>query len=414
MKVEEFTQLNRQEIAALLAQQVEQIDLQAEQLSSQSERITVLQQQLDWFKRQLFGRKSEKQLIDNPEQSSLFGDSLAETRAEETSTEVKGHRRKSNTQRSGDEVNDTGLRFDDTVPQKIIELPLPEMTEEEAAQIEVIDYKETYRLAQQPGSYTILVYRRPVIRHKPTQTLTTTPAPEAVLDGCYCDVSLLAGLMVDKAVYHLPLYRQHQRMLDSGVQVSRATLINWMKKGIELLKPIYQAMLKHILKSKVLAMDEVPIKAGKAGKGKMKQTYFWPIYGEENEVAFTWSATKSAQHAIEQLTGFNGTLLTDGYSAYTKTVDTLNQQEQSIIHATCWVHCRRYFEKALALEPESAQQALDEMALLYKNEKHIREKEMPAEKALAYRQGKSEPVVYRFFKWLHKQRQRLNCYPVIR
>ncbi|MBM7074661.1 transposase [Shewanella sp. 202IG2-18] len=183
--------------------------------------ITVLQQQLDWFKRQLFGRKSEKQLIDNPSQSSLFGDSLAETKAEEPSTEVKGHRRKSNIQRTGDEVNDTGLRFDDTVPQKIIELPLPEMTEEEASQIEVIDYKETYRLAQQPGSYTILVYRRPVIRHKPTQTLATTPAPEAVLDGCYCDVSLLAGLMVDKAVYHFPLYRQHQRMLDSGVQISR-------------------------------------------------------------------------------------------------------------------------------------------------------------------------------------------------
>ena len=35
-----------------------------------------------------------------------------------------------------------------------------------------------------------------------------------------------AGLMVDKAVYHLPLYRQHQRMLDSGIRVSRSTLLN--------------------------------------------------------------------------------------------------------------------------------------------------------------------------------------------
>ncbi|MBM7074660.1 hypothetical protein JQC92_22055 [Shewanella sp. 202IG2-18] len=40
MKVEEFTQLNRQEMAALLTQQVEQIDLLAEQNSSQSEQIT--------------------------------------------------------------------------------------------------------------------------------------------------------------------------------------------------------------------------------------------------------------------------------------------------------------------------------------------------------------------------------------
>ena len=67
--------------------------------------------------------------------------------------------------------------------------------------------------------------------------------------------------MVDKAIYHLPLYRQHQRMLD-GVKVSLATLNNWIQKGIELLKPI-RAMLKNILRSKVLAMDK--FQAGKAG-----------------------------------------------------------------------------------------------------------------------------------------------------
>ncbi len=149
------------------------------------------------------------------------------------------------------------------------------------------------RLAQRPGGYAVLVYRRPVIKRKSEQSITTSPAPAAVPEGCYCDVSLLAGLMVDKAIYHLPLYRQHQRMLG------------------------------------VPAMDEVPIKAGKAGKGKMKQTCFRPIYGEEDEVAFTWSSSRSAAHAIEQLTGFNGTLLTDGYPAYTKAVDTLRETTAS-------------------------------------------------------------------------------------
>jgi len=65
--------------------------------------------------------------------------------------------------------------------------------------------------------------------------------------------------MVDKAACHLPLYRQHQRMLDSGVTVCRATLINWIQKCIELLLPIYQGMLRKILQSSVLAMDEVPM-----------------------------------------------------------------------------------------------------------------------------------------------------------
>ena len=27
-------------------------------------------------------------------------------------------------------------------------------------------------------------------------------------------------------------------------------------------------------------------------KGKMQQTYYWPLYGEEDEVAFTWSTSR--------------------------------------------------------------------------------------------------------------------------
>ena len=27
-------------------------------------------------------------------------------------------------------------------------------------------------------------------------------------------------------------------------------------------------------------MDELPIKAGRQGQGKMQQTYYWPLYGE--------------------------------------------------------------------------------------------------------------------------------------
>jgi len=35
-------------------------------------KVDALQQQVDWFKRQLFGRKPEKHLVDNPDQAHLF------------------------------------------------------------------------------------------------------------------------------------------------------------------------------------------------------------------------------------------------------------------------------------------------------------------------------------------------------
>ena len=174
-----------------------------------AERLSVLEQQVAWFKRQLFGRKSEKQIIDRAHQPLLDGwqGDASEASADEppvTQTEVKGHKRRSRKQRSGQEVNDSGLRFDESVPQKIIELPAPELTGPNAEQFEIIDYKDTVRLAQQPGSYTVLIYRRPVVRHKRNHSVSEVAAPSNVLEGCVGDVSVIADLMVDKAVYHLP------------------------------------------------------------------------------------------------------------------------------------------------------------------------------------------------------------------
>ena len=149
-------------------------------------RILVLEQQLDWFKRQLFGRKSEKQLLDHSLQGLLFTADKKETLVDIT-TEIAAHKRKSNKQLSGDEVNNTGLRFDASVPTKIIDIPAPELQGDNADNYEIIGYKETNRLAQQPGSYTVLVYRRPVVRHKVEQTVKTPLVPYNVLDGCYAE-----------------------------------------------------------------------------------------------------------------------------------------------------------------------------------------------------------------------------------
>ncbi|MFQ3266650.1 MAG: transposase [Polaribacter sp.] len=50
------------------------------------------------------------------------------------------------------------------------------------------------------------------------------------------------------------------------------------------------------------------------------------MYGDNNEIAFTWSNSRGFLHAKNQLEGFTGTLLTDGYAAYSKTVAKLNEK----------------------------------------------------------------------------------------
>lgn len=196
-----------------------------------------------------------------------------------------------------------------------------------------------------------------------------------MLDRCLADVSLLAGMLVDKFAYHLPLYRQHQRMLQCGIQLSRTSLSSWTQRAIELLKPIYQAQLRHILRSRVLAMDETPIKAGRKKQGKMHQGWLWPIYGEADEVCFSYSASRGKQHIEEQLAGFEGVLLTDGYAAY----DSFAANKPKITQAQCWAHARRYFLKAEAIEPEATAQALEYIGALYRIEEAIRQQALSGE-----------------------------------
>nr|WP_320109461.1 transposase [Alkalimarinus alittae] len=120
-------------------------------------------------------------------------------------------------------------------------------------------------------------------------------------------------MLLDKFLYHLPLYRQHQRLEQNGVQVARSTLTNLVKRSIELLTPIYQAQMQSVLLSRVLAMDETPIKAGRKKQGKMNKAYFWPIYGDQDEVCFTFSLSRGMQHILDQLGDFSGVLVTDGH-----------------------------------------------------------------------------------------------------
>ena len=330
-----------------------------------------LKKQLDWFKRQLFGPKSEKRVEPNPYQLSLgeaFAPSVPATddREKETITYERG---KGPKVRPEDCVSDTGLRFDSTVPMKTIQLPVLELNGLSADEYEIIDVSKTYRLAQRPASYVVLCYEQPVVKLKQSQQIVSAIMTMNVLEKSIADVSFLVGMLVDKFAYHLPLYRQHQRLTAAGITLSRATLTNLVKQTIGLLKPIVDAQRDSVLKSRVLAMDETPCKVGKSKKkkGKMHQGYFWPMYGDKDEVVFTYSDSR-ARRVIEQILNeqFTGTLISDGYSAYASYIENTSETT----HAQCWVHTRRQFFNARDDEPVLVEQILERIARLYAIGKH--------------------------------------------
>jgi len=353
-----------------------------------------LQRQLDWFKRQLFGSKSEKQIEPNPHQMFL-GEQFKppETEPDDQPKQTISYERgKGKKVRPEDCVTDSGLRFDESVPMKSITMPVLGIAGLNESDYDVIDVHKTYRLAQRPASYVVLCYEQPVVKIKESEEIINAIITTNVLEKSVADVSLLVGLLVDKFLYHLPLHRQHQRLTAAGITLSRSSLTNYVRRAISLLEPIVDAQRESVLQSKVLAMDETPTKAGKSKKkrGRMHQGYYWPIYGDKDEVVFTYSESR-ARRVIEAILNqsFSGTLLSDGYSAYASYVG----KTDGVTHAQCWVHTRRQFFEAQEDEPELVAEMLARIALLFEFEQECKDKALEGEAKREHRITYSKPVV---------------------
>ncbi len=398
---EKAAQLSRDEIVRLLMLQQELSGRNAELVNRNVE----LERQVEWFKRQLFGSKSERRLAAAVEGRQLY---LGEQLAQEPGREIPTETVRSYVRRQGrdaaDEVSDEAPpRFDPSLPVEEIRLPNPEIADLPPDRYDIVGEKVTLRLAQLPGSYVVLRYVRPVVKLKETGTFSCPPAPPGVLEKSIADVSLLAGILIDKFTLHLPLYRQHQRMVGCGIHLDRSTLTQWVHRTAALLEPIYAAQWASVLSSSVLVMDETPIKAGRVKRaghnpGKMKTGFFWPVYGDRDEIVFPFSASR-AHAVVRQLLGtYEGVLLTDGYEAY----DRYAAQVAKLVHAQCWSHVRRYFLESESVEPELSQKALTRMGELYAYEATIREQGLEDAAKLEFRAMHCKPVVDTFFNWLRE------------
>ena len=368
---------------------------------SQAETITALTHQLEWFKRQVFGNKRERFAPEpDPTQLQLGAALPVPAVLPESRKDVPAHTRRVPTTDMASA--ETVPFFDESrVPVETITVIDAETKALAPSAFEVIGEKVSYRLAQRPGSYVVLKYARPLIKRLATQTIHCAPAPIGVLEGSRADVSFIAGLLVDKFAYHLPFYRQHQRLADSGITVTRPWLTQLGQHGAGLLEPIYDAQFASIRTSRVKAMDETPIKAGRSGHGKLKTGYFWPVYGQDDEVCFPFF-TSRAHDNVRTLLGLqhqpDAVLISDGYAAYQRYAE-----KTGLTHAQCWAHARRTFFEAQASEPTGVAEGLEQIQAIYHIEADIRERKLAGEQKQLHRLTHSKLLVDTFFDWVEQQ-----------
>jgi transposase len=65
--------------------------------------------------------------------------------------------------------------------------------------------------------------------------------------------------MVAKFCDHLPLYRQSQIHVREGVDLERSTLADWVGGTSSLLRPVVEALQRHVMAGAKLHADNTPI-----------------------------------------------------------------------------------------------------------------------------------------------------------
>lgn len=401
----------------------EELSAQNDSLKMEIERLVAT---INWFKRQIFSKTSEKQVSINDTNLSLFSeqegslsvDANIESCSNDTATSKEcevitlDRKKRGKTKELGTNI-DSGLRFDDNV--EIIEQEIfPDEVKSLAREdYEIVGKEISDRIVSRESRRVVLrrlFYKIKLKKSRNSSSDSQVPAiiksqvPEQVIPRSYMSASVIVDIILDKTLYSLPLYRQHQTFQREGFYISRNVFSSVFIIACSLLSRIIEPLRLSIITSGTVAIDETPILVEvDASKHVMRKGYVWPMFGAFDEVVFYYKKTRAASVISELLgEGFKGTILSDGFAAYTSYINALNgnDKEGGVIHATCWVHARRQFVKVEDSYPEIYKQALKYIQELYRIEQSLKAKRANISEILKIRKEESLSVVDSYFSWL--------------
>lgn len=222
----------------------------------------------------------------------------------------------------------------------------------------------------------------------------TSPAPSMPLEGCKASAALLAILLVQKYMLHLPLYRQEEAFQQAGLFIPRSTLCDWVLKSAFELAPIAAAIWESIRAGPVLQLDDTPVKC-QAGKGHGNfQAYLWSFVNPGVPgVAFRFTEGRSTADLAPLLAGVKASvLLGDAYAANRAAA---REAELDVEYAACWAHVLRKFKDARKEAPSMVRLFRDDLRAIYAVEAEADEGKLNAKGRAELRQRKARPMIAR-------------------
>ncbi|MBR0483463.1 MAG: IS66 family transposase [Oscillospiraceae bacterium] len=369
-----------------------------------------MQEQYDWLKKQVFGRKSEQTsvIMDGGTQLSLFPEEKeqAVSSVEET-VSVPAHQRKKKR----------------THEEWMSSLPVEEIRHEEKQPVcekcgsdmkEIGEEKVYDELVYTPAKFHV---RRHIAKkykcvncgeHPESSTepcrIRLAEYPKPMIPHSFCSPALLAHVVYEKYLKGIPIHRQEKDFISKGIPLSKATLSSW--GGIAAQQwglPIVQEMHKRLLVLNIIHGDETTVQVlHEEGRKPTSVSRMW-VYANGNMndhsiIIFEYQPTRGGEHPAAFLKDFHGYLICDGYDVYNAVTGAKR--------CGCWTHTRRYFVKALpkdksAYETSVAAKAVEFCNRIYHEEGLLAE--LTPEERYEQRLVKVKSLLYAFFAWLEEQ-----------
>jgi transposase len=348
-----------------------------------------LKQQLAWFQRHTFGRRSEKYPADHPVLFDLLNPAASEPPAAKAPASSKGPTtgaKTSSSRRNGRTPLPAHL------PREPIEHPVPE------AQLTCpccgraktrIGQEVSEELDYVPASFVVRQHIRPKYACKHCQDgVVIAPLPDRPIDKGRAGTGLFSHILVSKYADHLPLHRQEGIYRRHGLDLPRSTLCDWVAQSAALLDPLVVEMKRQILTGPKLHTDDTPVPVRDGPRPKMRKGYLWVYIDPKKNVVFDYTPTRQRAGPMDFLGDYEGFVQADAYAGY----DAVFARGKAT-EVGCWAHTRRKFYEAKDTAPAVAHEALLLIRDLYKIERQAKDERLDDQALLDLRQEHSKPIL---------------------
>jgi transposase len=377
------------------------------QLEENKQTILKLKQQIEMLQRKIWGKSSEKYIAEDPQQRKLDFDGLdllPEEKELVTSATQEIEQYKT-------------IRVKVQEKNHPVRKPLPESLPREEAHIypQNINFENWTELAPE---ITEVLERDParwfvrrIIRHKYVlkdkslvqdieKQIITAPMPLLPIAKSYAGSTVLADIIIDKYVNHLPFYRQIQMFRQQGISIAPATINGWFAGVADLMRPAYYRLKELVLRSGYIQSDETTIPIINNEKHKTINGYIWMIRAVTEELVFFHYdyGSRAQKVALQLFKDYQGVIQSDGYAVY-----DIYENKKGVLPIGCWAHVRRKFEEALKEDKARASYALEQIGLLYDVERRADTENLSDKERSELRSRLAYPIMVAFERWILRE-----------